>query len=441
MSSTARHVVFILVVSLATGVFAAPFEYDQEPINYSDGPVNDPVAVLQRRIERGEVKLAYDARTGYLKSLLDELKIPVSSQVLVFSKTSFQRNRISPKTPRALYFNDDVYVGYCFGGDVLEISSTDPTQGAMFYTIAQRPEPGAKFLRQTHACLQCHDSSSMTGGVPGHIVRSVFTDSSGQPLLSAGTFRTTQESPLKERWGGWYVTGTHGEQMHLGNGFLVDEEQPEKFDTAAGANVTSLAGRFDASGYLTSHSDIVALMVLEHQTQMHNLITKASYLARVAMRDLAEMNKALGEPADRISDSTRSRIRTAAEPLVKYMLFSGEAKLTEQIAGTSGFAEEFAASGPRDEKGRSLREFDLTTRMFKYPCSYLIYSESFDRLPVILKQQVYDRLYAVLSGEDQSREFAHLTGEDRKAILEILVATKKDLPESWNESPQGAIRR
>jgi hypothetical protein len=434
MDSIARHLVLLLVAAFVTAASASPFEYDQDPINYSTAPVSDPVAGLQRRIERGEVKLAYDEETGYLKALLEELKVPVSSQVLVFSKTSFQRNRISPKTPRALYFNDDVYVGYCMDGDVIEISSTDPTQGAIFYTVAQRAEAGAKFLRQTHACLQCHDSSSMTGGVPGHVVRSVFTDKSGQPLLSAGTFRTTQESPLKERWGGWYVTGTHGKQVHLGNGFLEDEEQPEKFDFAGGANVTSLAGRFDASGYLTSHSDIVALMVLEHQTQMHNLITKASYLARVAMRDLAEMNKALGEPADRISDSTRSRIKSAAEPLVKYMLFAGEAKLTERLAGTSGFAEEFAAKGPTDEKGRSLREFDLTTRMFKYPCSYLIYSESFDRLPENLKDQVYGRLYEVLSGKDTSKEFAHLTGEDREAILEILLATKKDLPESWKQS-------
>src|SRR5688572_27348129 len=256
MYSIGRHVAFVLVVCLSSTVgLAAPFEYDQDPIDYTTAAVSDPVAVLQRRIERGEVRLAYDERTGYLKALLEELKVPVSSQVLVFSKTSFQRNRISPKTPRALYFNDDVYVGYCYGGDVLEISSTDPTQGAIFYTVAQKAGNDAKFLRQTHACLQCHDSSSMTGGVPGHVVRSVFTDSSGQPLLSAGTFRTTQESPLKERWGGWYVTGTHGKQVHLGNGFLEDEEHPEKFDTAAGANVTSLADRFEASDELSGHSD------------------------------------------------------------------------------------------------------------------------------------------------------------------------------------------
>ena len=437
MSTIARNLVLLLLgVTCAAdpGFAGSAFEYDQDPINYSNAPVNDPVAVLQRKIEKGEVRLTRDAQHGYLKSLLDELKIPVSSQVLVFSKTSFQRNRISPKTPRALYFNDDVYVGFVHGGDVLEISSTDPTQGAIFYTVAQGKDHGAKFVRQTHACLQCHDSSSMTGGVPGHVVRSVFTDNTGQPLLSAGTFRTTQESPLKERWGGWYVTGTHGKQVHLGNAFLEDEEHPEKFDTAAGANVTSLANRFDASDYLSGHSDIVALMVLEHQTQMHNLITKASYLTRIAVRDQAEMNKALGEPADRVSDSTRSRVRSAAEPLVRHMLFADEAKLTDRIEGTSTFAKDFQSVGMKDAQGRSLRDLDLTTRMFKYPCSYLVYSESFDRLPDILKEQVYSRLRAVLTGEEKSKEFAHLSDADRKAVLEILLATKRDLPDSWRES-------
>src|SRR5687768_10328480 len=161
MGTIARNFVLLLVgVTCATDfAFAgSAFEYDQDPINYSNAPVNDPVAVLQRKIEKGEVKLARDPQHGYLKSLLNELKIPVSSQVLVFSKTSFQRNRISPKTPRALYFNDDVYVGFVHGGDVLEISSTDSTQGAIFYTVAQGKDEGAKFVRQTHACLQCHDS-------------------------------------------------------------------------------------------------------------------------------------------------------------------------------------------------------------------------------------------------------------------------------------------
>ena len=435
MSPIARNFVLLLAGLLTSAAAAAAqFEYDQDPINYSDAPVSDPVALLQRRIEKGEVKLSHDPQYGYLKSLLHQLEIPVSSQVLVFSKTSFQRNRISPETPRAVYFNDEVYVGFVRGGDVLEISSTDPTQGAIFYTVAQRPagaEP--RFLRQTHACLQCHDSSSMTGGIPGHIVRSVFTDPTGQPLLSAGTFRTTQESPLNERWGGWYVTGTHGKQTHLGNGFLEDEEHPEKFDAAAGANLTSLSNRFDATGYLSGHSDIVALMVLEHQTQMHNLITKAGYLARVAMRDQVEMNKALGEPADRISDSTRSRLRSAAEPLVKHLLFAGETKLTDRIEGTSRFAQDFQSTGPKDERGRSLRDLDLTTRLFKHPCSYLIYSESFDRLPDLLKQQIYSRLGSILAGEDKTKDFAHLSADDRKAILEILLATKRDLPDSWRQ--------
>jgi hypothetical protein len=428
-------VAFALTTTTFAG-YAGAYDavYERAPVHYLTAAVNDPVARLAKRIESGEIRLAYDAKTGYLPALLEALKIPVSSQTLVFSKTSFQRELIGPDRPRALYFNDDVYVGYVRGGDVIEITSTDPVNGPVFYTVAQKePGPGrdrdarVKFARQRDSCLQCH-ASSMTSDLPGHLVRSVYPDAGGQPILSAGTFRTNHGSALKERWGGWYVTGTSGGQKHMGNVVSADRDDVEKTDFTAGTNLIDVKGRFDASAYLSPHSDIVALMVLEHQTYVHNQITRANYLTRLALYDARELNKALGRPADYRSESTEGRIRNAVEPLLKAMLLCDEAKVTDKIEGTSSFANDFTGSGLKDAKGRSLRELDLRSRMFKHPLSYLIYGEPFDALPRAAKDRFYARLHEVLSGKDRSKDFEGLSDQDRAAILEILVATKKGLP-------------
>ena len=405
-------------------------DYDREPINYSKAEPKNPVSRLMKDMHAGKVQLKHQAPLGYLPSLLEALHVPRSSQTLVFSKTSLQRQRISPATPRALYFNDDVYVGYCQDGEVLEISTADPQLGAVFYTLSQDTDESPQFVRQTDNCLLCH-GSSQTKYVPGHLLRSVFVDSSGLPLLAAGTHRINQTSPIENRWGGWYVTGTHGPQKHQGNLVVRGRTVPNDLDNTAGMNLTELGDRFDSTAYLSGQSDIVALMVLEHQAEAHNLITQANFLTRQALHQQKELNRDLGEAPDHVWNSTHSRIKSGGEPLVEYFLFSEEAELTHRIAGTAGFAEEFAKQSPRDRHGRSLRDFDLERRLFKYPCSYLIYSPSFQALPAEAQQYVFGRLWDVLSGHDQTKPFAHLTAADRQAILEILRDTLPNLPASW----------
>jgi hypothetical protein len=279
-------------------------------------------------------------------------------------------------------------------------------------------------------CLQCHASGG-TLGVPGLVVRSVFVEPSGMPLFHAGGFVTDHRSPLAQRWGGWYVTGTHGLQRHMGNVVAEDRDHPDQLDREKGANVTDLKGRIDTGNYLAPSSDIVALMVLEHQTRMTNLITRVGWETRMALSDQKAINQALKEPEDRISESTRGRIDNAAEALLKYMLFSDEALLDAPVKGASPFAGEFAGRGPRDHLKRSLRELDLTKRMFRYPCSYLIYSEAFDALPPVARDRIYRRLWEVLTGTDQTPISARLTAADRKAVFEILLDTKRGLPEYW----------
>src|SRR4051812_3582127 len=371
---------------------------DHAAIQYGSAPVHDRVAALQERLRAGKVKLEFRDSHGYLDSVLKALDVPVSSQVLVFSKTSFQAPRISPRMARALYFSDDIYVGWVPGGDVLELAAIDPQQGVMFYTMDQDSGPKARVDRRDE-CLQCHVSGG-TLGVPGLVVRSVFVERSGMPLFQAGGFVSDHRSPLAQRWGGWYVTGTHGKQRHMGNVFAEDRDHPEQLDREQGANVTDLKSRIDTGNYLTPHSDIVALMVLEHQTRMSNLITRVNYETRMALYEQKAINESLKEPAVQISESARRRIDNAAEALLKYLLFTDEAPLDGAIKGTSSFAADFAARGPRDRRGRSLRELDLTTRMLRYPCSWLIYSEAFDGLPPIARERIYKRLWDVLTGAD-----------------------------------------
>jgi hypothetical protein len=417
----------VIAIAGLSGSYVVPLEH--EAIQYATRPLSDPVARLEKRIAAGEAKLEFEPKNGYLKSILRELKIPVDSQVLVFSKTSLQAQRISPRTPRALYFNDNASVGFVKLGEVLEVASVDPEQGVIFYAVEQDGTAKPRFERRD-TCLQCHAAGG-TLGVPGLMVRSVYPEPSGMPLFQAGSFVTDHRSPWKERWGGWYVTGKHGSQVHMGNAVVRDRQHPDQLETENTQNVQDLTGRFDVADYLTPHSDVVALLALEHQTHMTNLITRVGYEARMALHSQAAIDKALGRTEGGMSESTTRRINLAADELVEYLLFTDEDLLTEPIEGTSGFTASFPREGPRDRKGRSLRDLDLKTRLLKYPCSYLIYSDAFDRMPVEARERVYRRLWEVLTGADKSTKFARLTADDRRAILEILLDTKKNLPAYW----------
>jgi hypothetical protein len=417
------------LVALAglAGSYELPLEHDA--IQYASRPVADPIAKLQQTLSNGDLTLDFDDTFGYLPAVLKALNVPRESQVLVFSKTSFQAPRIFPRSPRAIYFNDQVSVGWVRNGDMLEVASVDPKQGVIFYTLDQEKLSKPRFERRD-TCLQCHISGA-TLGVPGLMVRSVYPDKLGMPLFAAGSFVTDHRSPFKERWGGWYVSGTHGSQVHMGNALARDREKAGILDPEGTQNITDLSAHLDTAAYLMPHSDIVALMALEHQTHMTNLITRVGFETRLAVHDSAAINKALGRPEGELTESATRRINNAVEELLQYMLFTQETRLTAPVRGVSGFSKAFVRSGPRDRQGRSLRDLDLKTRLLRYPCSYLIYSEAFDELPEITRERLYRRLWEVLTGRDTTAHFASLSTEDRKATFEILRDTKKGLPDYW----------
>lgn len=410
----------ILVVRPQEAEAQSPDLY-RPPLAYDTTPPENAVAALEKRLRSGKAApLRHDARLGYLPSLLDALKVPPSSQVLVFSRTSLQRARIGPKAPRALYFNDEIVVGFCRQGDVLEIAAADPKLGTAFTTVDQDPKKKGEMTRHGGRCLLCH-ASSANRGFPGHLLRSVPTDRRGDAVSTRSTRRIDHTTPLADRWAGWYVTGTTGMQPHLGNRFFGpqdDRDEPTR-------DVTDLAPFFPVADYLTPHSDLVALMVLDHQYEGHNRIAQANLATRLALA-------AEGVPAA----ATARKVSEACEPLVEYLLFCGEAPLQAPLAGTSGFAREFAARGPVDSQGRSLRTFDLRKRLFRYPMSYLITTRAFAGLPPAAKDRTLLRLWEVLSGLDASERFRHLSAEDRRAILDILRDTLPWLPDYWKRTPQ-----
>jgi len=400
-------------------------EFEERVIGYEAATgLADPISRLQAQLTAGKLRLRYDARRGYLPALLQALNLPVSSQGLVFSKSSSQAEWTSPHTPRAVYFGDDASVAWTPGAPVIDIASVDPVRGPLFYTLEQRPGKSPRFERQAD-CMRCH-LGPRTLQVPGLVVRSFFTASNGAPLASVDDFVVGHQSPIRERWGGWYVSGTHSGQLHLGNTFSPDPERPDEINLLAGANVTDLRRRFDSAAYLSPHSDIVALLVLEHQVQMQNHLTVASYETRYA---LAERSPTAGPvPADLSPMSVwpERRIAIAGERLLEYLLLRNEAPLAGPVRGTSKFAREFTRAGPTAGGNRSLRQLDLHRRLFRYPCSYLIHSPAFDALPAEMKNYLWRRLEQILTGQDKSETYAGLTPAERQAVLEILRATKPE---------------
>ena len=425
-----RTILFPLAC-VATFVFANLKQdtYSDIPSEFTAAKMGDPVSTMMERIRTGNLKLTFEPKQGYLMAILKELGISKESQILVFSKTSLQSNFISPLTPRALYFNDHAYVGWIPNAPVIEIIGIDPKVGPVFFTIANQATPNPKLVRQTLECFQCH-FSSMTGQVPGLMVRSVYAGPDGMPRFANGSFKTTATSEIKDRWGGWYVTGQHGNQRHMGNEVARGNEQASIIDTKKGANITDLARYFEVKKYLTINSDIVALMVLEQQMTIQNQITKASFLTRRAVKEATDLLK-FGFSKEHVSNQIHDRVQNACEPLVQALLCSGEPILTDPIKGSSGFSAYFSQSSPPDKIGRRLSEFDLKKKLLKYACSPMIYSSAFADLPSEAKGQVYLRLREVLSGKDQSKPFEHLTVGTRKNIQEILSET---LPEWGHES-------
>ena len=431
-ASRARAAVIVCGLIATTGAGAAALaerfsaSHRHPAIEYGTRPRTDRVAALNERLRTGEATLRFDRRRGFLPAVLDTLDVPVESQTLVFSQTSLQSDFIGPGNPRAIYFNDDVAVAWIRGAPALELAALDPRQGVMFYALSQRRR--ARGFQRPRSCLECHVSDA-TLGLPGLAVGSAVIDPEGVPYVS---IPVDQRTPISSRWGGWYVTGETGLGPHVGNTVATDPDEPMLLEDEANFNLPDVEDRFDTSGYPTPYSDIAALMVLEHQTHMTNLLVRTGWEFRVATHEGSVTQALFRAPAAVGGDAAggeNATLRAAVRALVDYMLFVDESPLADRMVGSAGFEAAFEARGPFDRRGRTLREIDLDLRLFRYPCSYMIHTAAFDALPADAKDAVYRRLWQVLSGADRSPRYDHLTPGDRQAVVEILRDTKPDLPD------------
>ena len=382
-------------------------------MQYGSAPLQDAITSLQQKIGNGEVRLEFDARRGYLDSLLQALNISTTSQLLVYSRTSLQQPFISPQTPRAIYFTDNVYVAWVQQSGLLEIASMDPNLGPVFFTLNQIESEQPRFNREFALCLRCHDSYSLTGGgTPRFMMSSNYTGVAGQLVSHEGSIMTTSRTPIRSRWGGWYVTGFHGEQRHLGNVLVQTAEDVSDENLASTGNQESVAQLTNVDRYITPYSDIVALMVIEHQVEVQNQIARANFLAKTLLAD--------GQLA---VEEKQQALSGLSDDLLRSLFMVGQPDLIDPIEGSSGFSEVFMIAGPKDQQGRSLRDLDLQTRLFKYPLSYQIYSEAFAALPEQLLSIVIPGIDAILAGQNPRQNYGHLSELDRQAISEIVQAT------------------
>lgn len=387
---------------------------DEHPaIDYATRPVTDVVDRLNARLASGDVTLAFEPGSGYLRSLLQALDVPASSQMLVLSRTGVQRAFTSPGNPRALYYNEQVSVGYIRHSPFLELIAHDPVQGAVFYTLDQKPSLTPVLSRQ-RGCLTCHVATA-TLDVPGFMTRSLAALPDGTPTLRFGSEDVVDHrTPFARRWGGFFVTGRHGTSTHLGNTVVSAAGERRALVPSGPHQVASLDGAVGLDRYPGATSDVVALAVFDHQTRALNLLTRLGWEARVAAH---EGRAPLDTPG----------VQALVADTVDYLLFVGEAPMPGGLTGASGFAEWFSARGPKDARGRTLHALDLRTRLMRYPLSYTIESPAFEALPDDVRRAVYDGLARVLVRGDTASKYAHLTGADRRAIVEILGATRPDV--------------
>lgn len=390
-------------------------DVDDPPHDYRTRPLHDPFTLRMADLSSGKVPLDRRNEKAFVESLLRLFEIPVSSQLLVFSTTSLQLSLISPSNPRALYFNEEVYVGYIPGGRI-EIVSLDPDLGGIFYIFDIPKDDRPLSFERSDRCMKCHARDD-TGQVPGLVAKSVIPGPGGGSLTAYRIGQSGHAIPLDQRFGGWHVTGTRDWTNHLGNftGVLADGKLT-KIPNPPGAHF-----RWDR--YLADTSDLLPHLVHEHQIGFVNRVVRATYLTR----------EFLAENGGTLTDTQSAELDAVAHDLVRYLLFADEAPLPPGGSGIgdSKFQTDFLRTRKATSTGQSLKDLELTSRLFQYRCSYMIYSPVFSGLPAPMKNRVYAQLGRVLRADPGPGEFAYLPKQERQAIRSILQSTLPDLPAAW----------
>ncbi|MEM7146589.1 MAG: hypothetical protein AAF591_15750 [Verrucomicrobiota bacterium] len=384
---------------------------DAHPHNYWTRPLNDPFTKLKEDLDAGRVTIDQSNDIAFLHDLLAKLDIPVSSQLLVFSTTSLQLRFISPRNPRAIYFNEDVYVGFIPGGRI-EVVSIDPEAGGIFYIFDIPRDRSPPVVERSNRCMNCHADSD-TGDVPGIVLKSVVPGRTGGSLDAFRRNETGHAIPLEQRFGGWHLTGNHNIPKHWGN--LIGRFSDGELLT----QTLEPGSQFNWSNYPVATSDILPHLLLEHQTGFVNRAIEAHYRARTYLH----------EGNGRLSPEHAKEMDRQARLLTRYLLFADETRLPKAgIEGDPAYIEQFLASRRPDSEDQSLKDLDLNDRLFKYRCSYMIYSAAFQGLPDGFRHQVYRRLQEALDTDSPDPDYRYLPNAEKKAIAKILRETLPDFP-------------
>lgn len=427
----AHCLVFLLAPLLsATSLRSQAFnDFLVPPHDYNSIRGRDAMSRLIERASAGGYAFGEETGLPLLRRVLAELGIPESSQVLLFSKTSLQREYIDPENPRAIFFNENGYVSWMPDG-LIEVLMFDPDAGGLFFIEElpeERSDPRVAFVK-SRGCTGCH-SGSVTNFLPGPMARSGYVDAGGKRIGSIpGHIRMNHGVPLADRWGGFYVTGAHASLGHLGNALARKEQGKTVLDRPEAPVLSELSGLFDVSRYPRRDADALALLLFDHQIEAHNLLMELRYRWRLVEYERA---KSGGEASTIAMEGLERGLRR----VVRYLLFADEAPLDgAALAVSSDSRRDFLASRRTDPEGRSLRDLDLGERMFSHRLSYMIDSQAFAEAPRDMRALVYEQLGGILLPEVAPDDFDYFDEGEREAIVSILRATKDDLPPGWGDS-------
>jgi hypothetical protein len=388
-------------------------DFRAPPHNYNEHQPKDRFAGLLKQIEKGEFQPDTSSDQALLRSLLQGLKVPVSSQILLFSASSLQSEIINPRNPRALFFNEDTYVGYVPGG-VLEVAAADPEVGPIFY-VFDRLQPGGPFPRVQRGtkCFNCHGGTA-TKRLPGLIAESLLVSQAGSSLETYRRDEQGHQIPLENRFGGWHLTGKHHISGHKANVFgLARGGKIEKTEVVPGQT-------WDTAKHLLPTSDILPHLVHEHQIGFENRLVRGIYIVRQLKHDRKGM----------LGSAEQAEIDAWSQDFARYVLFADEAKFPrEGIEGDPAYVRDFLEGRITSKRGLSLKDFDLKTRLFKHRCSFMLYTDTWEHAPKEIKDRVYYRMAEAL--RDAQPSMPHLATEERRVIREILKETLRDLPAWW----------